>query len=1044
MRKILVARRITVLFSFLFLTAFLYAGGVLSSPRKVYVIKTNHFEIMFPKESAETAHFVAQHADSLYEKAKAESGYKNDFSMPLIISPDSSELNVVYTTNPYNRIVIYDSVAEGNQVKLSSQLLDDYEKYTDGNVALLSLLYKEIFRAVSCSIRSPLNEFVYKYVIGDPYQPIPYVNLPFAFVSSFVDISAGVANDQYYQQLLIQAKIENKFPDWFQISAIRDIYPGNDLCFAAATGFSAFLMQRYGLEKYTEFWHECGNLHPYFMRGIFHQVYELNIEEVWKEFETTVPTPQNKNMEQMLQLEKETKEVSENDRQGAFQNVLYTSYGIVWYDSIRHEVDIFDSNSIIKIRQLLFIADDVHKLSLSPDGRYVSASFIRNKSREELKEEITYIYDLKKRVFLKRKFELREVCFLQTDDEKLVLAGLSVDKKIPELKVYSFLPEEKKSQLLYEKSFDKNESIFSLTAGGKGNVSYLYKNKNDTKLVIENIERKKVYAWQLSSSDGKQVNPFSLQYIYGKSLFTFSYYPEEEAALVRSGYIQIKNQNDNVEVQKLYLQNCDMSGGVYYPVIAGDKFYYSAHKSSHDELRYLPLNKLTFVEGKLKETSIVSALELSKPARSILFDYENKKLGEYKITGYNLLKYMTKLSFMPLFAVCDITLDKGPVYWPALGMYITLEADPMRNTEVVLSGSFDFLKLSFEKEFNIVPPTTQKFLDRLSDNTRKFNFAAYLENSSTPVDISAGAMFNFNQDGDYNFKALAKTAWKVPVGSILRDFEFSLSSVYTASSNYYDKNKIEYHPPITGWVSFADSYELLEVSFAMTYSNTHQYGISQYEKRGLVLGTRIYSLWDIYEINQLNQYRDRLRQQIQDGTNIELTEAQLENLYIESFLGITQLNMGVFAVVEIPRLVPFEMKNGWIFSLPTTVRAELMNTAGAALNASVETLLIGNEIQDGLAALNLFCSRMGLKAGYAFNLVYDTTKILLPDIRHWNYLAELFSNTVVSDSIFMTWNTNFQIPAGNLSRIQFNMDLRGEYFLKTNGFKLSFNVSAAF
>ena len=36
-----------------------YAGGVLSSPRMVYVIKTNHFDIIFPKDSAETAHFIA-------------------------------------------------------------------------------------------------------------------------------------------------------------------------------------------------------------------------------------------------------------------------------------------------------------------------------------------------------------------------------------------------------------------------------------------------------------------------------------------------------------------------------------------------------------------------------------------------------------------------------------------------------------------------------------------------------------------------------------------------------------------------------------------------------------------------------------------------------------------------------------------------------------------------------------------------------------------------------------------------------------------------
>ena len=95
----------------------LYAGGVFSSPRKVYVLNTNHFEIIFPKESEETAKYIAEHVDELYEKAKAETGLQNDFVMPIIISPDSSILDVKYTNRPYNRIVIFDAVPTGEQVE---------------------------------------------------------------------------------------------------------------------------------------------------------------------------------------------------------------------------------------------------------------------------------------------------------------------------------------------------------------------------------------------------------------------------------------------------------------------------------------------------------------------------------------------------------------------------------------------------------------------------------------------------------------------------------------------------------------------------------------------------------------------------------------------------------------------------------------------------------------------------------------------------------------------------------------------------------------
>ena len=133
-----------------------------------------------------------------------------------------------------------------------------------------------------------------------------------------------------------------------------------------------------------------------------------------------------------------------------------------------------------------------------------------------------------------------------------------------------------------------------------------------------------------------------------------------------------------------------------------------------------------------------------------------------------------------------------------------------------------------------------------------------------------------------------------------------------------------------------------------------------------------------------------------------------------------------------------------MLSVPTTVSAEIMNKTGTALEAKVESLLIGNEIQNGFPFLYLFFSRVGLKGGYKLKLDYDTTTVQLPDIRRKNYLAEVFWNTTFSDSVFMIFNTDFQTPIGKLSEIQFNMNLKGEYFIRTNGFKVSFNVVAVF
>ena len=1018
----------------------LYAGGVFSGLRKVYVVNTNHFELIFPKESEDTAKYIAENVDGLYEKAKVEAGLQNDFVMPIIISPDSSILNVKYTNRPYNRIVIFDAVPTGEQIEREASRGNDD--------ILLSLLYKEIFLAVSGSVRSPFNEFIYKYVLGDPYQPATFINLPFSFSQAYSDLATSTAQDTYFQQLLIQAKLEDKFPTWLQAAAVRDIHPGNDLCHAAGTGFAAYLMNSRGLAKYAEFWNECGKLHPYFLNGIFHKVYGEWLSAVWKEFEASIPLPPDQS--RMHELEALSHEVSENDRQGAFENILYTNYGIVWYDSIRHEVDIYDFNSIFKIRQLLFIADNITKLSLSPGGRYVSASFTRGTTRPEFKEDVTCIFDLRDRKFLPQKLPLRDACILSGRGGEFKIAGIYVagknSDKTPELRVYSFKPENKECKITYQKFFEKTQYISSVCAAGKENIAYLLSDKSGKRFVIENVEKNNqleqaeqtdktnqtVCEWTLLDNSGNQIVPVSLQLV-SPDLITFSYYPQEDGALVRSGYIKLTDSNDVLQPESIYVQQNDVSGGVYYPVIAENKIYYCAKKFSHNELRWLPFEAVNFSKGEVLECEKAVPNE-----RSVGND------SDLNLKRYNPFKYMTDISFMPMMAIRDITLDNGAIYWPSLGLYLTADSDPLRNTEITLSGGLDFLVLSFEKEWNTVPKETQKRFSEIVGKRKKYNFAAYIENSSTPVDISGGALFKFNKGGDYDFKAVAKTSWNIPVGTILRDMEFSIASIYSSSTDYYDENKIEFHPQLPGWTPLKDAYELFEVSATVKYSNSHQYGISQYERRGLTLGWRVYSLWDLYEIELLNKYRDETRKQIKDGENTELTEVQLENLYKESLMNISQLNVGFSALIEIPRLTPLEIYNGWVLSVPSTIELDFMNKTGTAFEANFESLIIGNEIQNGLPFLYLFFSRAGLWGGYNLRLDYDTTKVQLPDFRRKNYLADVFSQTHFTDSVFLTLNTDFIIPTGKLSEIQFNLNLRGEYFIKTNGFKISLNVNALF
>ena len=107
-------------------------------------------------------------------------------------------------------------------------------------------------------------------------------------------------------------------------------------------------------------------------------------------------------------------------------------------------------------------------------------------------------------------------------------------------------------------------------------------------------------------------------------------------------------------------------------------------------------------------------------------------------------------------------------------------------------------------------------------------------------------------------------------------------------------------------------------------------------------------------------------------------------------------------------------------------------------------LLLGNEIQNGIPVLYLFFSRAGLKAGYDFRLDYDTTQVLLPDIRRENYFYDIFAESYVQDSFYLLLNTDFLIPVGKLSEVQFMLNAKAEFFPRTQGFKFAFDIKASF
>jgi hypothetical protein len=73
----------------------------------------------------------------------------------------------------------------------------------------------------------------------------------------------GRANDPLIQEEIRQDIYENEFLSPLQVSGSRDIYPYGNSYYHYGGLFSKYLQDKYGMEKYAEYWHGIATLKNY-------------------------------------------------------------------------------------------------------------------------------------------------------------------------------------------------------------------------------------------------------------------------------------------------------------------------------------------------------------------------------------------------------------------------------------------------------------------------------------------------------------------------------------------------------------------------------------------------------------------------------------------------------------------------------------------------------------------------------------------------------------------------------------------------------------
>ena len=529
-----------------------------SPPKKTSVISTRYFDLIYPEASADTAALLSGHADGCADDICSLLNTRMKGRIPVYINPDIQILNAYFTPDPYNRIMIYDTVA------------------VDGSLggftnSILMVFYHELTHAISLNIRTPFWQTASE-IFGDALSPNLLLTMPLSFTEgvtvSFESRSGteGRLNDPLTQQYIVQEKIEGKFLGWNEAAGALDVYPGGKSSYLYGGAFSAWLQRTYGMEKYAELWKRGGGYNPFLgnIQGRFAQVYYISLDDAWAEFRESVQIPAN--------LKINDARLSGTSA-GIFSNLASCSEGIVWNDSNTQSVCMRSRDG--KIIKLFDSNDGINRLSFSPDGTLLLVSDI-DVSGTRVQQKVR-LFSMEKMSFLQESWpNLRDasfagdsqaICGIETNGQRfsLVVIPRGNDKKRKVLMTGG--PGEEFASL-YNPVFAGNGTLACIGANGlkrKIELVNMETNESGTLLLPESIECIR-YLQSTGTASGLVL---SFAWVHGDSMYRYALYSPATGNLV--------------------LQDNDYSGGVFFPVPNFDTsgLVYKASLSGHDELKTL-------------------------------------------------------------------------------------------------------------------------------------------------------------------------------------------------------------------------------------------------------------------------------------------------------------------------------------------------------------------------------------------------------------------------------------------------------------------------
>ncbi|MBR1639897.1 MAG: hypothetical protein IJ688_10975 [Treponema sp.] len=955
----LVKKRFTtfmILLSLTFPAPLFAAGGLFSGEKDIRIVQTQWFDIIYPARCEKSAAILYQSADKIFEEVAALYGREPFMRLPVVITPATDQLNAFYTPAPYNRIVMFDTS--------DSSLSSLSESFTQ---TFLTVFRHELTHATTYNLKNGFWDSIGK-VFGD-IADLGYVFLSSgmaegASVSSESAFGEGRLNNEFSRHSVKQAKLEGKFPSYFDMQGASDIYPyGSFYDFNAA--FHQWLQEKYGLEKYADFWYTLINVKRLGVASSFKKAYGIKLKDAWKAFYEDYQVPEIPadpvagGIVQDFFTPDSDKYSADNTYGARYYSLSASEKGMIWAEATSGSVfylpkEKYDTPQ--KASKILTFKNmkSIQTARLSADGNYLAISYLAS-GKPNVYASVC-IYDMKSHQLFETHIKGLKDALVFCDDSSVYLAGQRFESPYNNIEVYELLFKDDAAaggegavepvsrgriKALVQKACVKEDlNVFagSFTDCTQGRFAFIQKNGLEYSICIYSKEGKELARHALP--EGTYVQELSYASAEGlaqgageRLCFNWA----KAGSLPRLGILR--------EDGTFEFSQQDISGGIFCPCIVQGELVYIGEFFRENRLFKIPVQGESFFT--VQSTAEVEAENASfAVAESFLPSLELDSEIVLDSKKYNPFKSFTRGILIPFSAYesdsFGINTGKtGTNYALPFGVTYTTGAPWSSKGDSIyqISAGWGSYTNSFGLSITGIEGSATDLLSAQYSLKTEVDFNGWKQsganlqlNSYLPAGRLSYIGIGFQTDNK-----IGKQNEAMPSTEELFDLMMNSNTPFYAVGLCSPADNTIYY-------RFADSLYVL-------YSNIHSAGPGRFENAGFSLGAGLSYLYDA-----------------------SLPSSEKSSVIFQNTLALT-----ASATAYIPHLLPFESLYGFTYNLPLRLDLSLFPSSSnygyavssdesfgiAVADFKTETVLFGMDVQKALPFFTpLFIHDFYITAGY--------------------------------------------------------------------------------